>query len=146
MLKSLTSNGVIFAVTCILHIGCSRVCLHITLFSRIQPSVQCVANSSFAFWNVLVFFNSNICNPWLVEGNDVITKDMEGQPHASKQHSPMGSGPYMGSWSVILMLCHPTSTMFQPHFLFFKHMILFLPYSLCTSCSLAWNAFPRLHD
>lgn len=106
MLKSLTSNGVIFAVTYILHIGCSRVCLHI-LFARIQPSVQCVANSSFAFWNVLVFFNSNICNPWLVEGNDVITKDTEGQLHGSKGHSPMGSGPYMGSWSVIPMLCHP---------------------------------------
>lgn len=97
MLKSLTSNGVIFAVTYILHIGYSRVCLHITLLARIQPSVQCVTNSSFAFWNVLVFFNLNICNPWLVEGNDVKTKDTEGQLHGSKGHSPMGSGPYMGS-------------------------------------------------
>lgn len=100
MLKSLISNGVIFAVTYILHIDCSRACLHITLFTRVQPSVRCVANSSFAFGNFLVFLNSNICNPWLVEGNDVKTKDMKGQLHGSK-------GQGCGIWSLYgILVCH----------------------------------------
>lgn len=42
-------------------------CLHITSFAWIQHSAQCMANSSFAFWNFLDF---NIFDPWMVEATD----------------------------------------------------------------------------
>lgn len=58
-----------------LHIGYSRVCLYITSFVWIQRSAHCMANSSFAYWNILCFLPApppTMFNPWLVGYRELI--------------------------------------------------------------------------
>lgn len=48
-------------------------------FVWIQHSAQCVATSSFAFWNCLGYFFPNIFDSWLVKCADVKAVDTEGR-------------------------------------------------------------------
>lgn len=106
MLKSLISNGVVFAVTYILYIGCNRTRLHITLSARIQPcSVWQIQALPFGiFWCFLIrifaihgWLKAMMWKPRIWKANYMDIKDT----------ALWDLGPYMGTWSVIPRLCHP---------------------------------------